>query len=77
MNPVMSLNLPQVPTGAVASGSASHDVWGRIGRRVWAALEGAGQTRARPELLALASRYEASQPELAAQLRSMASVRQR
>jgi hypothetical protein len=52
-------------------------VWGRIGRRVWASLEAAGQTRARPELLALASRYEASQPELAAQLRSMASIRQR
>jgi hypothetical protein len=47
-----------------------------LGQRVWASLEAVAQTRARPELLALASRYEASQPEFAAQLRSSASASQ-
>jgi len=47
-----------------------------LSQRFWASLEAVAQTRARPELLALASRYEASQPLFAAQLRHTATASQ-
>lgn len=42
----------------------------RWGATVWQALEGVGRARARRELLVLADRWEAGQPELAANLRA-------
>ena len=41
-----------------------------VGAWVWQALAAAGQARARSHLLAFADRCEASQPELAKELRS-------
>jgi hypothetical protein len=40
-----------------------------FGRRVWQALEAAGERRAMRELAALAGRWESNDPELAARMR--------
>lgn len=70
MSTVISLNPMQARS--VGAGSATQGRWARLGQRVWASLETVGQARARSELLALASHYEAVQPEFAAQLRRAA-----
>ena len=72
MSTVIPMNLHSARSSTAAGGSASQGRWTRLGQRVWASLENLGQTRARSELLALAGRYEASQPEFAAQLRRTA-----
>jgi len=58
---------PRVSTPIVASASGRLARWGAA---VWLALEGVGRSRARRELLILADRWQAGQPELAAQLRA-------
>ena len=45
----------------------------RTGSAIWTGLERVGRSRARPELMAFASRCEALQPELAKELRAFAS----
>lgn len=65
-----ALKLPHAPSAAWASGPAQPSRVARFGAAVWRTLEAVGQSRARRELLALADRWETSQPALAAQLRA-------
>lgn len=55
-------------------GSALRERLAAVGRKAWLALEREGQRRARPELLAAASRLESTQPDVAARLRAAASA---
>ncbi|HEX6364178.1 MAG TPA: hypothetical protein VFZ93_14570 [Albitalea sp.] len=44
--------------------------WRRLGRDVWEGLEAFGRARAQRQVLALAERWETTQPELAKELRA-------
>jgi hypothetical protein len=44
--------------------------WRRAGRALWRGLEAVGRSRAEQELRTLADRWEATQPELAKELRN-------
>lgn len=67
---VNALNFPHATVTARSSAPAQPGRLARWGMAVWRALEGAGQARARRELLILADRWETVRPELAAQLRA-------
>ncbi len=62
----------------ISSGAATHgpahltwrDMLARIGRAVWRALEAHGRSRGRRELLYLADRWQANQPQLAGEMRA-------
>ena len=62
-----------VSSGATTHGPARvtlRDALARIGRAVWRALEAHGRSRSRRELLYLADRWQANQPELAEEMRA-------
>jgi hypothetical protein len=59
----------QVPSPLVATPTQAGRM-ARWGAAAWQAMEGVGRSRARRELLILADRWQAGQPELAAQLRA-------
>jgi hypothetical protein len=61
-----------VSTRVGALYAAGIDGAGRIGRAVWRALEAHGQRRSAREMLALAERWEHTNPTLARELRSHA-----
>ena len=62
---ITPLPMKSLPVSAQGSSFAS-----RIGASLWKWMEEAGRSRARRELMTLASLYEANQPELAKELRS-------
>ena len=62
---ITPLPMKSLPVSAQGSSFA-----GRIGASLWKWMEEAGRSRARRELMALASVYETNQPELAKELRA-------
>ena len=70
MNFSLNRNLSQGPDAPRTLGSTIHAWAARMGRALWRALEAQGRSRARLELRRIAERYEASQPELAKELRA-------
>ncbi len=68
-----TLKAPGAPMRATppAPATARPGSLARFGAAVWRALERVGQSRAQRELLALADRWQPTQPELAAQLRAI------
>ncbi len=64
-----SLNLPRGPAGSAALAGDQPSRFRRLGAAAWQFFHALGRSRARREMLALADRWQADQPELAAQLR--------
>ena len=62
---ITPLAMKSLPVSAPGSSFA-----GRIGTSLWKWLEEAGRSRARRELMSLATLYEKNQPELAKELRA-------
>lgn len=60
----------RVPAAHLTLGSTMLAWAARVGSAIWRALEAQGRARARQELRRIADRYEASQPELAKELRT-------
>jgi hypothetical protein len=63
-------NFTRATPSPLTSAPAQPGRMARWGTAAWQALEGVGRARARRELLILADRWQAGQPELAAQLRA-------
>jgi len=64
------VNAPSIPRGPVARGPRQ---WlAQAGAAVWRVLQALGQARAHRELLAFADGCEATQPELAKEMRAAA-----
>ena len=68
----ISQDTPKLSRGPAAGptrGAAMRARFARAGTSIWRALEAHGRVRASREMRELADRYEATQPELAKQLR--------
>ena len=66
----MNPSITSLPLRRPAPPTSRRSRLARVGAWVWQALVAAGEARARGHLLDLADRCEASQPELAKELRS-------
>lgn len=62
--------LHEAAAAAVPAPAAGESWWRSAGRRAWKALEAHGEARAQRELMRLAECCEATQPELAKELRA-------
>jgi len=62
--------LPRIPATDPTLGAAMRARFARAGSSIWRALEAHGRARAGREMRELADRCEATQPELAKQLRA-------
>lgn len=67
---VTSLPLPSAGDASASAGAGFRQFFGRVGHGLWKAIEAIGQARAQRHLLDFADRCEATQPELAKELRA-------
>jgi hypothetical protein len=71
MNTLITPSPLELPSGSASvAGTAARGWLARAGASFWHWLEASGRARGQRELLERAARYEATQPELAKELRA-------